>query len=190
MTQLILASQSPRRKELLQGLGYSFLVDPSGSEEVFNDSLSLDEALLDVAKQKAAEVLKRHPEAVIVAADTIVADGGKILGKPKNRQEAFQVLKSLSNKSHEVKTGIVVCSSSHTLGHVETTTVHFRNLSDEEIEQYVSKGSCLDKAGSYGIQDVDFVDHIDGSYSNVVGLPLGVVDVLLKDIQRDPSVSI
>lgn len=187
--KLILASQSPRRKQLLKGLGYEFIVDPSQSEEIFDHSISVDAALEQVAKRKAEDVLKRHPDDVILAADTIVCDKDKILGKPKDKQEAFDTLKSLSGRSHAVKTGVVLLSKNHCCSLVETSIVHFRNLTDEEIWDYVNQGTCLDKAGSYGIQDVDFADHVEGSYSNVVGLPLTRADMLLKDIQMDPAVS-
>lgn len=187
--QLILASKSPRRRTLLSGLGYDFIVEPSLGQEVFDSSLPIDQALEQVALEKAKEVAQRHPDAIVLAADTIVYDRGMILGKPKDAQEAFETLRSLSGRSHEVKTAVVVTGHGHTYSLVETSQVHFRALSDEEIQAYVNQGTCLDKAGSYGIQDVDFVDHTEGSYSNVVGLPIGRTDFLLKQIQTDPEVS-
>lgn len=187
--KLILASQSPRRKQLLEGLGYRFEVDPSNSEETFDSSLPIDEAIEQVALVKARDVLQRHPDDAIIAADTIVYDQGKVLGKPKDKQEAFDTLRSLSGRTHEVKTGIVVMTRNHTCPLVDTTFVTFKPLSDEQIWDYVNQGTCLDKAGSYGIQDIDFVEKIDGSYSNVVGLPITKADVMLKQIQSDPAVS-
>lgn len=173
MKPIILASQSPRRKELLgQLIGSSaFQCIPSQSEETFLPG-DLDEALLQVAKAKGLEVYAKHPEALVFSADTIVVDGETILGKPKSKQEAFETLKSLSNREHLVKTGLVLLGGSTPKQMVVTTKVHFRPLRDEEIEAYVQEGSCLDKAGSYGIQDTNFVQSLDGSYSNVVGLPL------------------
>ena len=173
MKPIILASQSPRRKELLtQLIGLTaFQCIPSQSEETFLPG-DLDEALLHVAKAKGLEVYAKHPEALVLSADTIVVDGETILGKPKSKQEAFETLKRLSNRDHLVKTGLVLLGGQSPKQMVVTTKVHFRGLSDEEIKAYVQEGSCLDKAGSYGIQDTNFVQSLDGSYSNVVGLPL------------------
>lgn len=173
MKPIILASQSPRRKELLgQLIGpQAFQCIPSHSEEQFSSG-DLDLALLNVAKAKGLEVYGKHPEALVLSADTIVVDKGDILGKPKSKQEAFATLKRLSNREHLVKTGLVLLGGNKPREEVVTTKVHFRPLSDEEIQAYVEEGSCLDKAGSYGIQDTNFVDALEGSYSNVVGLPL------------------
>lgn len=186
--KLILASQSPRRKELLEGLGYVFDVIPSNSAETFDSSLPLDEALEKVALHKAEDVFEKHPEDLVLAADTIVVLDGKILGKPKNKEETSKMLHALSGRTHEVKTGLSLVCKSHRYSGVETTQVVFRPLSDQEIEDYVSKGTCLDKAGSYGIQETDFVDHYKGSYSNVVGLPLATTDILLKETLKDPEI--
>lgn len=176
MKPIILASQSPRRKELLTQLigPTAFQCIPSQSEETFLPG-DLDEALLQVAKAKGLEVYTKHPDALVLSADTIVVDGETILGKPKSKQEAFKTLKCLSNRDHLVKTGLVLLGGQSPKQMVVTTKVHFRCLSDEEIEAYVQEGSCLDKAGSYGIQDTNFVQSLDGSYSNVVGLPLSEV---------------
>ncbi len=176
MKSIILASQSPRRKELLGQLidPTSFQCIPSQSEEIFPPG-ELDQSLLKVAKAKGLEVYSKHPDALVLSADTIVVDGKTILGKPHSKQEAFETLKRLSNRDHLVKTGLVLLGGHSPKQMVVTTKVHFRPLKDEEIEAYVQKGSCLDKAGSYGIQDTDFVQSIEGSYSNVVGLPLDEV---------------
>lgn len=178
--RLILASQSPRRKEILHRFLSDFSVIPSHAEEVFDESLPLDEALMKVAMAKAEEVSAAHPGRPVLAADTIVCDGDRILGKPKDRQEAFETLRSLSGRKHEVKTGVVLlypdAQGLQTLKTVETTGVLFRPLTDQEIEAYVRTGTCLDKAGSYGIQDVDFASALEGSYTNVVGLPEEVLE--------------
>ncbi len=173
--KLILASQSPRRKELLSTLVSDFEVIPSQSDETFGKG-DIDQALLNVARAKAQEVFDRHPNDVVLGADTIVVDRGKILGKPKSKQEAFEVLKSLSGREHEVKTGVVLLSKNGIQQEVSTTLVHFRDLSDQEIEAYVQSGKPMDKAGSYGIQETDFVDALEGSRSNVIGLPLEVLE--------------
>lgn len=182
MKSLILASQSPRRKKLLENLlgKNTFLCIPSQSEETF-EKKEIDQALLKVAKAKGVEVFEKHRDALVLSADTIVVDNGRILGKPKSLEEAFETLQSLSGKKHLVKTGIVLLGGKSPKEKVVTTEVFFKNLSKEKIMEYVSQKSCLDKAGSYGIQDTDFVDHLEGSYSNVVGLPLQDIKEWLKE---------
>lgn len=188
--KLILASRSPRRKQLLEGLGYQFETDPSTKDEIFDPYLSVDDALKKVAMSKAEDVAKRHPNDVVLAADTIVVYKDRILGKPKDSEDAFNTLKSLSGNEHEVKTGIAIVCPGHKKCSELTTVVRFRDLSDEEIQRYVDTGGPLDKAGSYGIQDVDFAESIDGSHSNVVGLPIRLTAAMLNDLQIDPEVHI
>lgn len=177
---IVLASKSPRRKEILQNLGYTFEIWPAKKEEVFELDLGLDQALKKVALSKALEVQTLYPDEIIVSADTIVCVDDKILGKPKSKEEAFSTLKMLSNRSHQVKTGVSVMYKDLILVHVETTNVTFKNVSEDAILAYVQSGKCMDKAGSYGIQECDFVKEISGDYSNVVGLPSRVVDSMLK----------
>ncbi len=181
MKPLILASKSPRRKELLSQIVPEFECIPAQGEEVFENG-AIDDALKKVAAAKGKEVFALHPDCIVLSADTIVVDGEQILGKPKNKEQASQVLHQLSGRWHEVKTGVALFSDQTLQNEVVTTRVHFRPLRDEEIEAYVQSGGPLDKAGSYGIQDVDFVDQIDGSYSNVVGLPMELVETWLKDL--------
>ena len=180
---IVLASQSPRRKELLTSLGYEFIICPSLKEEKFDLSKDLDSALIEVAIQKGKDVLKKYPNDCIVSADTIVVYQNKILGKPSSKEEAISCLKQLSGHTHEVKTGMCVLYKEMMQNKVVTTEVTFRKLSIEEILKYVESGKCMDKAGSYGIQDCDFVDSIKGSYSNVVGLDLKSIDLMLKTVQ-------
>lgn len=181
--KLILASQSPRRKELLENEGYLFEIHPAIDEEVFDSSLSIDEALEKVAVHKAREVADLYTECLTLAADTIVVDDQKILGKPVDEKEAISTLRSLSGRTHFVKTGVCFIHENKTYSFVDTTEVHFRNLSDLEILTYVKSGRCMDKAGSYGIQECDFVEWIDGSYSNVMGLPMEKVIPFLQRFQ-------
>lgn len=184
-SRLILASQSPRRKEILHQYLSDFDVIPSQSDETFDPALSLDEALMKVAEAKAEEVSQNNPGRPVLAADTIVCLDDEILGKPKDLNEARDTLKRLSGRSHEVKTGMVLIhpEKEDTVRKTVTTTlVHFRNLGIKEIEDYIQEKTCLDKAGSYGIQDVDFVDHIDGSYSNVVGLCKEELEKWIKEL--------
>ncbi|MBF0580592.1 septum formation protein Maf [Erysipelotrichaceae bacterium RD49] len=181
MKPLILASKSPRRKELLSLVVPAFDCIPACKEEVFEPG-DIDQALKKVAAAKGKEVFASYPDHVVLSADTIVVDGNQILGKPEDKRQASQVLHQLSGRWHEVKTGVAMFHGRTMQNEVITTKVHFRNLSDEEIEAYVQSGGPLDKAGSYGIQDVDFVDQIEGSYSNVVGLPMELVESWLKDL--------
>lgn len=179
---IVLASKSPRRKEILKELGYTFEICPAKKDEIFDLNLSLDEALKKVAKSKAMEVQSLYPESIIVSADTIVCFENQILGKPKTKEEAMQTLLALSNHKHQVKTGVCILYKEQVQLHVETTDVYFKPLTKSKIEEYVESGKCMDKAGSYGIQECDFVDHIEGSYSNVVGLPKQVVLSMMKCI--------
>lgn len=181
MKNLILASQSPRRKELLQTIvkDTSFACIPADTDETFGSG-DLDEALLAVARAKAEAVSKTHPDDLVIGADTIVVHNGKILGKPKNKAEAFATLKALSDGWHAVKTGLVLLGGEKPQAEVVTTKVHFRPLCDDEIEAYVQTGSPLDKAGSYGIQETDFADALEGSFTNVVGLPTELLGAWLK----------
>ena len=172
---IVLASKSPRRKEILKALGYDFIVCPALKDEVFDLNLGLDEALKKVAESKAKEVKESY-------LDTIVCLDDKILGKPKSKKDAIHTLKSLSNRKHQVKTGVCIVYKNQTFLHVETTDVYFKKLADEDILSYVNSGKCMDKAGSYGIQECDFVDHIEGDYTNVVGLPKYVVETMMKDV--------
>lgn len=106
----------------------------------------------------------------------------KILGKPKSKEDAIKTLNALSNRKHQVKTGVCVIYKNQTFLHVETTDVYFKKLTEQDIMSYVNSGKCMDKAGSYGIQECDFVDHIEGDYTNVVGLPKYVVESIMKDV--------
>ena len=173
---IVLASKSPRRKEILKDLGYDFIVCPAKKDEVFDLSLGLDEALKKVAESKAKE------DSIIISADTIVCLDQKILGKPKSKEDAIKTLNALSNRRHQVKTGVCVIYKNQTFLHVETTDVYFKKLTEQDIISYVNSGKCMDKAGSYGIQECDFVDHIEGDYTNVVGLPKYVVESIMKDV--------
>lgn len=177
---IVLASKSPRRKEILKSLGYEFIICPAKKDEIFDLSLNLDQALEKVAESKAKEVQFQYPDSIIISADTIVCFENKILGKPKTKREAIQTLRVLSNCKHQVKTGVCILFKEQILSHVETTDVYFKNISDLDILKYVNSGKCMDKAGSYGIQECDFVDHINGSYSNVVGLPKHVIESMMK----------
>lgn len=176
MKQIILASASPRRKEILERVGLIFKVDPSNIKE----DLNLDLEPLELAKylslQKAQDVAKRYKDAVIIGADTFVLLNGEILGKPKTKENAKKMLTELSGKCHLVITGFTIIDTK--LNKVVTksaeTKVYFKKMSDKEIEDYVETNEPLDKAGAYAIQEKGgiFVEKIEGDFFNIVGLPL------------------
>ena len=193
--EFILASASPRRKELLEALGLKFKVivgdadEDSISPEGIPVSIYVQELSLLKAAQTAKLVLK-NKKAIIIAADTVVTLDGKVLGKPKDPQDAFFMLKSLSGREHEVYTGICVMrvSDGKTYCTSQSTKVHFKELSGEQIAAYVATKEPMDKAGAYGIQGKGavLVSKIDGDYNNVVGLGTSLLcDVLKKEFDFD-----
>jgi septum formation protein len=181
---LILASASPRRAHLLRQMGLNFTVQPVNIDERHNGREPVLFAT-EISSEKALTVAHSRDNAIIIAADTIVVLDGKILGKPRNPEDAQSMLRSLSGRMHEVITGYTIIdrpSDYIIVGH-EKTQVWFRKLDPAEIEIYVASGSPMDKAGAYGIQDdfgAVFVKKIDGCYYNVVGLPLTKVYQDLK----------
>ena len=187
--KIILASASPRRKELLEKLDLDFSICPADIDE----SLLPDEDAamypLRTAVQKAMAVAKTTEDALVIAADTVVAVDDDILGKPRDEAEAKAMLQRLSGREHIVITGIGVVdtASGRTLSATEQTIVYFHPLRDEEIDAYIATGECMDKAGSYGIQGKGslLVRKIDGDYFNVMGLPLSRLYRLLLNIDAD-----
>ena len=173
---LILASASPRRRELLTQIGVSFVVEVSDVEEVIDSSLSPELQVQSLARQKAEAVASNHTDGIVLGADTIVVADGKILGKPHDETEAKTMLASLSGGWHQVMTAIafVDAGNKNTWISTEITDVKFRNLTDDDIAAYVATGESMDKAGAYGIQGYGalLVERIEGCYNNVVGLPL------------------
>ncbi|MBR6780344.1 MAG: septum formation inhibitor Maf [Clostridia bacterium] len=178
-----LASQSPRRKELLERAGLQFEILISGCDESVPDGFNAEQTVLHLAVQKARAVQALcQPQDVILAADTVVVTDGEILGKPKDQADAFRMLRALSGRTHTVMTGVCITSGDKTEQFVSKTDVTFYDLTDEEINAYVATGDPMDKAGAYGIQSkgVVLVESICGDYSNVVGLPLSRVCRILK----------
>lgn len=171
---LILASQSPRRRELLAMLGIPFEVMTAGIEEAMDPALGPAENVARVCAAKAKAVGEAHPGRLILAADTIVVVEGRILGKPHSPQEAKAMLRTLSGRSHTVMTGFCLWQDGTADVHVEQTHLRFKPLSEAEIDAYIATGSPMDKAGAYGIQDQAsiFVEALEGDYYNVMGLPL------------------
>ncbi|HLB01220.1 MAG TPA: Maf family protein [Bacteroidota bacterium] len=175
--KLILASGSPRRQKLLRQIGLAFTVDPSTVEESYDAALPPGRIVENLSRLKAVQVAERHPEGIVIGADTLVLLDGQVLGKPSGPAEAVRMLGMLSGRTHEVYTGfcLIVNPGGKTLSDHEVTHVTFRDLDPAEIEAYVRSGSPMDKAGAYGIQDdfgAIFVEKIHGCFYNVVGFPL------------------
>jgi len=181
---IILASASPRRRELLTHILTDFEVIPSDKEEKVNLSLFPEQMACALAESKCDAVFSSRPEDTVIGCDTVVAFEGEILGKPRDRQDAAQTLKRLSGKTHYVITGVCVQNKHKKLIDFDRTEVRFNTLSDEFIKIYVDSGSPLDKAGSYGIQDGGIVKEYFGSYTNVVGLPVTLVSKMLKEVRE------
>ncbi|WP_420457384.1 Maf family protein [Rubrivirga sp.] len=170
---LVLASASPRRRDLLARLGLAFDVRPSDADETWPEGLDPGPAAAEVALRKARATPAEG--ALVLAADTVVVLDGEVLGKPADADDAARTLRRLSGRTHTVATGIALGLDGREATAFETTAVTFAALSDAEIAAYVTTGSPLDKAGAYGIQDdlgAVFVERIEGDYFNVVGLPL------------------
>ncbi|MDV3428143.1 MAG: Maf-like protein [Bacillota bacterium] len=183
--RLVLASSSPRRYELLKKITENFIQIPSKFDETqaVNDS-EISNYVINIAEGKALEVAGRTKDSIVIGCDTIVELDGTIIGKPKNKQEAFNVLKSLSGRRHSVYTGIYLINTEtkESIGDFEKSDVYFSKLTDEEINWYISTKEPLDKAGSYGIQGYGsrFVERIEGCYFNIVGLPVNKLYSMLK----------
>ena len=185
MKKIILASASPRRKDILNEVGIKPLVITSMVDESVIEGLSPEKAVMELALLKGAAVAKMVEEdAVVIGADTVVVLDGEILGKPESMDEATQMLKKLSGKWHSVLTGycVIDAKSGEACAKYEETKVKFRELDNGEINRYVNSHEPMDKAGSYGIQGKGrlFVEKIDGDYFNVVGLPVCALGKMLK----------
>lgn len=171
--QIILASKSPRRQELLKLMGLNFSTEIKEVDESYPETLSAPEIAVYIAEKKA-KAFQGNPEHIIITADTIVAINGEILGKPKDYTEAQEMLGKLSGNKHEVYTGVSINYQGSITSFYDRTEVYCRTLSNEEIAYYINTFKPFDKAGSYGIQDwfgLTVVEKLNGSYTNVMGLP-------------------
>ena len=180
--ELILASGSPRRKELLTQVGLSFSIDKADIDEAQTDGEKAGEYVLRLSEEKARVVAERHKGGVILAADTTVVLDGDILGKPESQAHGVEMLQRLSANTHEVLTGIAVINRSRQESFISSSRVIFREISMDEITWYWKTGEPEDKAGAYGLQGRGsaFVTAIDGSFTNVIGLPLAETLLLLR----------
>ena len=185
----ILASASPRRRELLTQVGLEFEVMVSDADENIEESLSPDELVKRLSMIKAAAVKEElsakgaDGNSAVIGADTVVFHKGEILGKPKDEEDAFRMLKSLSGDTHSVYTGVTILLGDETITFANETKVVFDTISDEEIKRYIASKEPMDKAGAYGIQGLGgaFVTSIEGEYANVVGFPIGEFCHILRE---------
>lgn len=187
--RLVLASQSPRRRELLERAGFLFTVSPSQISEILDENLNLAARIEDLAARKArAWIDSRKPsdlhDILILSADTIVALGDQVLGKPMDQKENLSFLRQLSGREHQVITAVCLVNGEtgeQVLGH-GLSRLTFRHLSDAEMFEYASSGDGLDKAGGYGIQSAagKFIAQLNGEFDNVMGLPVSVVESMMR----------
>ena len=195
MTPIILASESPRRRQLLADAGFSFDVLSVKVSEIPNKNLNVNAQILDIAQRKAIAALpvlkaSRPGSFIVVSADTEVIFNDAPLGKPENPEDAFRMLRLLSGTDHQVITAVCMIESLSTkvLSQTETTQVFFKELTDEQIWTYIQSGEPMDKAGAYGIQGLagKFIQKIKGPFDNVVGLPVDLVKKMLKEFGVAP----
>ena len=180
---IILASQSPRRRELLERMGLDYYVKTADHDETMSPFLPPEDEVARVSLLKAKSVAPYcHDDDIIIGADTIVVCDGLVMGKPKNEAEAFSMLRRLSGKDHHVMTGLTVLKGDQAETHTVITSLRMRHLSDEEIRAYIATGEPMDKAGAYAIQGLAamFIVGIDGDYYNVMGLPVCTLAAILR----------
>lgn len=186
---IILASASPRRRELLERMGIDeFEIVVSDADESLEEGLPPSAQVEALSQRKAAAVAAEvEPGSLVIAADTVVALEGTILGKPADEEDAFRMLSALSGVRHQVYTGVTVMRDDVVLTRHEVTSVEFRSLEPEEVELYIATGECMDKAGAYGIQGYGalLVEGINGDYYNVMGLPVALLSQMLKEFGVD-----
>ncbi len=182
MSRIVLASASPRRRELIRFIEEDVLCVPSGEEETLPDGIGAFEIPEHLARIKAKSVSEQYPDSIVIGSDTVVILEGEILSKPEDKADAYRKLRALSGKVHTVVTGCAIIRKGSIKTFREETEVEFYSLSDEEIHAYIDTGECMDKAGAYGIQGKGsmFVKGIKGDYFNVVGLPVARLSRELK----------
>ncbi|MCI6739022.1 MAG: Maf family protein [Intestinibacter sp.] len=183
--EIILASASPRRREILKNTKLKFEVQKSDIEEVFLENESPESMVVRLAYEKAFDVAENNRDKLVIGADTIVVLGDEVLGKPKDEEEAFDMIQKLSNKTHRVITGIslIHLKKGIVVNDYQISYVTFKDLSEDSIKDYINTKESLDKAGGYGIQGYGalLVDSIQGDYFNIVGLPISKLSDLLRD---------
>lgn len=185
MAHIVLASSSPRRKELLQQLGLDFEIYSPDIDESVHENELVHHYVERLAREKAQTVLKLFPEAIVIAADTSLGLDGQIIGKPESKNHAFEMWKQLSGRWHDVFSGLCVATQQQMLSQVVQTQVEFQHLTTQDMEDYWTTGEPVGKAGGYAIQGIasQYIPQIQGSYSNVVGLPLYEFAQLFKRVK-------
>lgn len=179
---LVLASASPRRKELITLIDSDVTICPSNVDENYSNDIKVEAVPEMLAARKAMDIAKKYPNDTVIGSDTSVIVGNEILGKPKDAHDARRMLKLLSGKTHKVITGCAIFKAGKSVSFSQTTKVTFYPLSEKDIEDYVTSGECFDKAGAYAIQGKGslLIEKIDGDYFNVVGLPVAKLNRVLK----------
>lgn len=183
MKKIVLASASPRRKEILEKIGLKFTVVKSDFEEYVNPKLKPHELVKKLSLEKARVVFEKHKDSIIISADTIVVCKEKILGKPKNKEDARRMLKFLSGKVHLVITGFTIIDGNNVITKSKATKVQMKKISNEEINSYIQTREPFDKAGAYAIQGIakKFIEKIEGDLFNAIGLP---INSLVKELKK------
>lgn len=183
MRPVILASASPRRKEILSKLNIPFMVEVSNVNEEYI-SMKPEVLVQELSLRKAKAVSEKHQDEIVIGADTVVAIGDKVLGKPQDDQDAFDMINSIQGRCHQVYTGVTICSPKGDYTFYEKTDVYVRKMSKAEIEEYIATGEGKDKAGSYAIQGIfgQYITKYEGDYDNVVGLPGEHVKRILEEL--------
>ncbi len=186
----VLASKSPRRQEILKSNNIDYTIQVSDIEEVFNYDLPVQDAVADLAYQKASNVFNHlvdKEDTIVIGADTIVVIDDIVLGKPKSYEHAFVMLSALQGKEHQVMTGVALMTKTKVQKFVEITNVYFKPMSSEEITEYINSENVYDKAGSYAIQGNagKYIEKIEGDYYNVMGLPINRLKRELKKIEEE-----
>lgn len=182
--KVILASASPRRKELFKRLYNEFEIVPADIDETLPDDIGIEFAPMFLAATKADFIAEKYPEDLIIAADTVVICDGNLYGKPKDEAEAKEMLTSLSGKTHKVITGCCISIGENTTCFCEESYVSFFKLKNQEIDEYIASGEAMGKAGAYAIQGLGalLVEKIDGDYNNIVGLPIARLKREIEDL--------
>lgn len=183
---IILASRSPRRRELLELAHIPFVCEPSDIDEIMDENLPLNKRIEKLAYQKALPIFNMHPEEIVLGADSIVYIDDEVIGKPKDENDARRILKKLSGRTHQVTTGVAILTSEQVVTFSQTSDVLFYELDEDEINDYILSNEWQGKAGGYAIQGYAcrFIKEIKGDYSNIVGLPIAQVYHCLKQIKK------
>ncbi|MGM9940589.1 MAG: Maf family protein [Bulleidia sp.] len=187
MKSIILASASPRRRELMEKVGFPFICIPADIDETIYDEYTIEENVENIAFRKARAIHELYPDCIAVGSDTmVVLDEEIVLGKPENREDAKRMLRMLEGRTHQVMTGLSLVSDNRRYFNVSVSDVTFSHMSEEEIEEYVNSGECDDKAGAYGIQGLGgrYIESIQGDYYSIMGLP---VNLLYEELKKNLS---